>query len=103
MVYLLLRPVSWVKAARRDFEAFPEGVRLEVMDSLSILAAGGYPPTAKPLKGLGAGVYELVISHDGDAFRAVYAMKIDSEIWVVHVFQKSLQLDLRHQQKTLTL
>ena len=40
------------------------------------------------MKGMGAGVLEIVLRHRGDAFRAVYAVKIGNDIWVVHAFQK---------------
>jgi len=46
------------------------------------------PDLAKPLSGLGAGVVELALRHRGDAFRLVYALRIDTEIWVIHAFQK---------------
>lgn len=40
------------------------------------------------MKGLGAGVYELALPHKGDAYRAVYAVLIDENVWVIHAFQK---------------
>ncbi|HEU0156994.1 MAG TPA: type II toxin-antitoxin system RelE/ParE family toxin [Stellaceae bacterium] len=46
------------------------------------------PDIAKPLRGLGSGVFELALRHRGDAFRVVYALDVGAEIWVVHAFQK---------------
>ena len=43
---------------------------------------------AKPLSGLGSGVWELAIRERSDAFRVVYALQLDDDIWVVHAFQK---------------
>lgn len=43
---------------------------------------------SKPLKGLGAGVFEVALAWKGDAFRTVYAVLIGEDIWVVHAFQK---------------
>lgn len=44
---------------------------------------------AKPLKGFGgAGVLEVVEDHQGDAFRAVYTVKIADAVYVLHCFQK---------------
>lgn len=83
-----LRRISWLKAARRDFEAFPEAVRGDVLDALTLVALGAMPAKAKPLTGLEGGVFEIALRHRTDAFRAVYAIKIDSDIWVVHAFQK---------------
>jgi len=82
------RPVNWVKAARKDFERFPQTVRLEALTALTIAAAGARADVAKPLTGLGAGVWELAIKSRGDAWRVVYAVQIDDAVWVVHSFQK---------------
>lgn len=83
-----MRPVSWIKAARRDFESFPQAARDEVLDVLTVVARGGMPGIAKPLKGFGPGVLELALRYRGDAYRVVYALQIDTSIWIVHAFQK---------------
>lgn len=58
-------------------------------DALTIAAAGETPDIAKPMRGLGSGIFEIVLSHRGDAYRAIYALKLsDEELWVIHVFQK---------------
>jgi phage-related protein len=82
------RPVSWVKAALKEFEAFPEGARTICLTALSIGAEGGKADIAKPMQGLGSGIFEIALPFKGDAFRVVYAMQIAEEIWVVHAFQK---------------
>ncbi len=82
------RPVSWIKAARKAFEAFPQGAQVAAAQALTIIAEGGMPDVAKPLKGLGSGVMELALRHRGDAFRLVFAVQVGTEIWVVHAFQK---------------
>ncbi|MGB7217367.1 MAG: type II toxin-antitoxin system RelE/ParE family toxin [Vicinamibacterales bacterium] len=43
---------------------------------------------AKPLKGLGAGVLEVVADHRGDTFRAVYTVRLEERVFVLHAFQK---------------
>jgi phage-related protein len=82
------RAVSWIKAARRDFEDFPAKARDRSLDALTIIADGGTPDIAKPLTGLGSGVWELAIKERGDAYRVVYVLTIDVDIWVAHAFQK---------------
>lgn len=82
------RRISWIKAARKDFDDFPPGARSQAADALTVIADGGMPDIAKPLTGLGSGVWELAIKQRGDAFRVVYALQIDEDIWVVHAFQK---------------
>jgi len=82
------RPISWLKPARRDFDEFPAGARIELARALTIVAEGQMPDIAKPLRGFGAGVMELALRHRGDAFRVVYTLRVGDEIWVVHAFQK---------------
>ncbi len=82
------RPISWLKAARRDFETFPEDVQSDVLDALTVAAEGGKSDKAKPFKGVDGGVLEIALRYRGDAFRAIYALKIDTDIWVIHAFQK---------------
>lgn len=68
------RPINWVKAALKDFDAFPSAVKLDGLRALTVAADGG--------------VMEIVLKHRGDAFRVVYAVQIGDDIWVVHAFQK---------------
>ena len=82
------RTISWIRAARKDFEAFPARAIDRALDALTIIADGGTPDLAKPLTGLGAGVWELAIRERGDAYRVVYALQLGEDIWVVHAFQK---------------
>ncbi|MHB8425443.1 MAG: type II toxin-antitoxin system RelE/ParE family toxin [Gammaproteobacteria bacterium] len=82
------RPVSWVRMALKEFETFPEDARLSCLTALTIAAEGGKADIAKPMHGLGSGVFEIALPFRGDAFRVVYAVQIADEIWVVHAFQK---------------
>ena len=82
------RPVSWLKAALNDFEKFPEGARTICLTAITIDAEGGKSDIAKPMQGMGSGVFEIVLPFKGDAFRVVYAVQIGEELWVVHAFQK---------------
>jgi phage-related protein len=82
------RPISWVKAARKEFETFPEGVKSICLNALTIAAEGAKADVAKPMHGMGSGVFEIALPFKGDAFRVVYAVQLGEEIWVVHAFQK---------------
>ena len=57
-------------------------------NALGIAQFGGTAPTAKPWKGLGPGVLEVVESHDGNAYRAVYTVRFEKAVYVLHAFQK---------------
>jgi phage-related protein len=82
------RPVSWIRAALKEFEAFPEGARSICLTALTIAAEGGMSDIAKPLHGLGSGVFEIALQFRSDAFRVVYAVQLGEEIWVIDAFQK---------------
>ena len=97
------RPISWLKGARKDFEDFPQGAQLEMARALTILAEGRMPDIAKPLTGLGSGVMELALKHRGDAFRVVYALQIDDDIWVVHAFQKKSKTGIKTPKQEIDL
>jgi phage-related protein len=82
------RPVSWVKAALNEFEKFPEGARTICLTALTIAAEGGKADIAKPMQGLGSGLFEIALAYRSDAFRVVYAVQLGEDIWVLHAFQK---------------
>jgi phage-related protein len=82
------RPISWIKAARKEFESFPEGAQAICLAALTIAAEGGKADIVKPMHGMGSGIFEVALAHRGNAFRVVYAVQIADEIWVVHAFQK---------------
>lgn len=82
------RPVSWMKAALKEFQTFPEGAQSVCLTALTIAAEGGKADIAKPMHGMGSGVFEIALPLRGDAFRVVYAVQLAEDIWVIHVFQK---------------
>ena len=56
--------------------------------ALSIAAEGSKADVAKPMRGMGSGVFDIALPFRGDAFRVVYAVQLAEEIWVMHAFQK---------------
>ena len=82
------RPVSWIRAALKEFETFPAGARSICLAALTVAAEGGKADVAKPMHGMGAGVFEIALPFKGDAFRVVYVVQLADEIWVVHAFLK---------------
>jgi phage-related protein len=97
------RPVSWIKAARREFETFPEGAKSICLAALTIAAEGGKADVAKATRGLGSGVFEIALPFRGDAFRVVYAVQLREEIWVVHAFQKKSTQGIKTPQREIDL
>ena len=69
------KPLHWVGSSKRDFLEFPNAAKDDMGNALGIAQFGGTAPTAKPWKGLGPGVLEVVESHEGNAYRAVYTVR----------------------------
>ncbi|MBZ5497696.1 MAG: type II toxin-antitoxin system RelE/ParE family toxin [Acidobacteriia bacterium] len=97
------RPVSWIRAALKEFETFPERARSVCLTALTIAAEGGKADIAKPMRGLGSGVFEIALPFKGDAFRVVYAVQLAEEIWVVHAFQKKSTLGIKTPKRDIDL
>lgn len=56
--------------------------------ALSVAQFGGKHGSAKPWKGQGSGVFEVVEAYAGDAYRAVYTVRFRDAVYVLHCFQK---------------
>jgi phage-related protein len=97
------RPVSWIRAALKEFETFPGAARSICLAALTIAAEGGKADIAKPMHGLGSGVFEIALPFRGDAFRLVYAVQLADEIWVVHAFQKKSTQGIKTPQREIDL
>ncbi|RPI78105.1 MAG: type II toxin-antitoxin system RelE/ParE family toxin [Desulfobacteraceae bacterium] len=97
------RRISWVKAARKDFEEFPEDVQGVMLNALTIAAEGSKSDKAKPFKGFEGGVFEIALQYRGDAFRVLYAVKIGTDVWVIHAFQKKAKSGIKTPQMEIDL
>jgi phage-related protein len=82
------KPIYWVGPARSDLLQFPEAVKDAMGVALSVAQFGGKHPAAKPWKGEGPGVLEIVEDHRGDTYRVVYTVKFEGAMYVLHAFQK---------------
>ena len=69
--------------------ALSANVRRFVGYALSLAQAGDQHDAAKVLKGFGgAGVLEVVTDDTGGTYRAVYTVKFDEAVFVLHCFKK---------------
>lgn len=66
----------------------PEPVQRQMGMALGVAQHGGKHPSAKPWKGEGPGVMQIVKNCDSDTFRAIYTVKFRKAIYVLHCFQK---------------
>jgi phage-related protein len=82
------KPVLWIGSSREDLLGFPEAVKDGIGLALEVAQFGGKHASAKPWKGEGSGVLEVVEDYRGDAYRAVYTVRFAQAMYVLHAFQK---------------
>jgi phage-related protein len=99
----MTRRISWVGSSFKDLQKFPEAVQAQITFALQIAAKGEAAETSKPMKGLGAGVFEIAIRYRADAYRAVYAVRLGSDIYVLHAFQKKSKTGIKTPQREVDL
>ena len=83
-----IKPAVFVGSSRRDLQAFPAIAWREIGQSLFEAQLGDHPAGAKPLKGFGSGVLEIRKSAGGETYRAVYTVRFEGVLYVLHTFQK---------------
>lgn len=74
-----------------------------MLRALTIAAEGSKADIAKPMKGLGQGIYEVALAYRSNAYRVVYAVSLGKDIWVVHAFQKKSSRGIKTQKKEIDL
>lgn len=83
------KPLFWVASSKDDLDDFPPEVQDVVGYALDLAQRGRKHADAKPLKGYkGAGVLEVVDDFDGETYRAVYTVRLEGVVYVLHAFQK---------------
>jgi phage-related protein len=82
------KPLYWIGTSIKEISEFPAGVRRTIGFALSAAQFGGKHPSAKPWKGEGPGILEVVKDYDGDTYRAIYTVHFADAVYVLHAFQK---------------
>ena len=90
------KPLHWVASAKKDYLAFPTDVQDEMGYALGLAQLGAKHPKAKPWKGEGPGIFEIVEDHRGDTFRAVYTVRFAEVVYVMHAFEKRSRRTSKH-------
>jgi len=84
-----LKKFKSIASALDDLKEFPEDVQDVMGYALELAQRGKKHPDAKPLRGFsGAGVLEIVDDFDGDTYRAIYTVKFEGVVYLLHSFQK---------------
>ena len=83
-----MRSLIWMASSLEDLSSFPKDVKRAFGHGLREVQKGLTPPNAKLLTQFDSGVYELRDAFQGDAYRAVYAVKLVKAVYVLHAFKK---------------
>jgi phage-related protein len=82
------RPLVWLGDSKSRYMEFPAPARQAMGYELFLVQRGRNPPSTKPLKGLGAGVFEIIEDSLGGTYRVAYTVRFDQRVYVLHAFQK---------------
>jgi len=83
------KPLFWIGSSYKDLIALPAEVKRGFGYALSLAQSGFRHPSTKILQGFsGAGVIEILERDEGGVYRAVYTLKYDRIVFVLHCFQK---------------
>lgn len=99
-----LKELIWIGSSKKDFMKLPE----EIIDifgyELYIAQKGSLHQNSKVLKGFhGAGVIELKESNEAGTYRAVYTVKMEEIVFVLHVFQKKSKQGIKTPQPEIDI
>jgi phage-related protein len=87
-----MKPLRFVDSSQKDLRDMPSEVRHALGLELMTVQYGGEPSDFKPMKTVGAGVYEIRYRDAAHgAFRVVYVAKLADAVYVLHAFQKKTQ------------
>ncbi len=97
------RPLYWIRSSLKDVTRFPAEVQRSLGFALSAAQYGGKHFSAKPWKGGGPGVLEVVKDYDGDTYRAIYTVRFSNAVYVLHAFQKKSPRGIETRQSDIAL
>jgi phage-related protein len=90
-----MKPLEFLGSSRDDLAAMPVSVRHDIGVQLMRVQFGGEPMDFKPMRTVGAGVYEIRVRDSSGAYRAMYVAKFAAAVYVLHAFQKKTQRTAR--------
>ena len=83
------KPLHWIGSSKKDLMELPSSVVRFLGHALHFAQLGRQHDAAKVLKGFGgAGVLEVVEDDAEGTYRAVYTVRFEQAVLVLHCFQK---------------
>lgn len=97
------RPLHWIGSSKEDLMAMPDDIRSDMGFALYLAQIGMKSPDAKPFKGMGSGVLEVVESDMDGTYRAVYTVRLKHAVYVLHCFQKKSTRGIKTSQRDIEI
>src|SRR5688572_10318648 len=97
-----LKKLIWIGSSKTDLQEMPAKVKDELGYGLHQAQAGLHPDYAKPLQGFN-GVLEIICDFNKNTYRAVYAIKLGDEVYVLHAFQKKSKSGIKTPKEEIDL
>lgn len=98
------RPLIWIGSSRKDLRTFPRQVRRNIGKALYAAQQGDTDPATKSLQGFGGrSILEIIADHEGDTWRAVYTVRFEEAVYVLHAFQKKAKKGIATPKKDIDL
>lgn len=98
------RKLEYVASSKKDLEKMPFEVIETFIHGLELALIGEKHPDAEPMKGFGdAKVLEIREKHKGDAYRAMYTVRFEKAVYVLHVFKKKSKTGIKTPKQDIEL
>ncbi|MGD0562695.1 MAG: type II toxin-antitoxin system RelE/ParE family toxin [Roseiarcus sp.] len=98
------KPLVWIGSSKKDLMALPAEVVRFFGHALDFAQHGDRHGATKILKGFGGGgVLEVVENDAGSTYRAVYTVKFEEAVFVLHCFQKKSKSGIVTPQKDMEI
>ena len=85
-----MKTLRFIGSSLDDLRDFPLEARRDAGFELDAIQRGLQPSDWKPMRSVGAGVYEIRLHISGE-WRIIYVAKFSNAIYVLHAFQKKAQ------------
>jgi phage-related protein len=83
------KPLIWIASSYKDLMELPNEIKRGFGYALSLAQSGLRHPSTKILRGFGgSGVIEVIETDEGGTYRAIYTVKFEAAVFVLHCFQK---------------
>ena len=86
--FLVLKEVIWLGDSKAVTSEFSVKIREDLGFELYRLQQGKSPLKSRPMKSIGAGVFELKEQDQSGWYRVIYTLQVKDKIYVLHCFKK---------------